>query len=246
MVVTDDGRAVAVIAHRGASAVKRENTVEAFVEARRLGADMVELDVRRTTDGKLVIHHDARIPHVGLVHELRRDALPPWVPTLEQAMHACDGMAVNIEVKNWAADPDFDEDRQIAVAVGDEVRERGWIDRVLVSSFDLATIDRVRAFDGGIATALLTLPGTDQLAATAVAQDRGHRALHPYDLAVSAELVEEVHARGMEINVWTVDDPVRMRALVELGVDGICTNVPDVLVDLLAALGRRFPGSDRA
>src|SRR5688572_20980568 len=98
------GSRAPVIAHRGASAVRRENTVEAFVEARRLGADMVELDVRRTVDGALVIHHDALIPELGAIHELRQNALPPWVPTLEQAMEACDGMTVNIEVKNWPVD----------------------------------------------------------------------------------------------------------------------------------------------
>ena len=226
-------REVAVIAHRGASAVCRENTVEAFVEARRLGADMVELDVRRTIDGALVIHHDASIPDVGAIHELRYDALPVWVPTLEQAMEACNGMVVNVEVKNWPADPDFDEERRIAVAVGELVAARGWIDRVLVSSFDLPTIDRVRAVDEAIPTALLTLPGVDQLELAAMAQARGHRALHPHDFAVTGELVEHLHARGMDINVWTVDDPERMRALVALGVDGICTNVPDVLVEVL-------------
>ena len=233
------GPSVAVIAHRGASAVQHENTVEAFVEARRLGADMVELDVRRTSEGELVIHHDASIPEAGAIHELRRDALPVWVPTLEQAMEACTGMMVNIEVKNWPADPDFDEERRIAVAVGESVVARGWVDRVLVSSFDLSTIDRVRAVDETIPTALLTLPGLDQLEAAATAHARGHRALHPHDFAVTGELVEHLHAQGMDINVWTVDDPARMRALVGLGVDGICTNVPGVLVEVLAALGQR-------
>jgi glycerophosphoryl diester phosphodiesterase len=229
---------VSVIAHRGASAVRRENTVEAFAEARRLGADMVELDVRRTNDGALVIHHDASIPDVGVIHELRRDALPTWVPTLEQAIHACDGMMVNVEVKNWPADPDFDEERRIATEVGERVAARGWVDRVLVSSFDLATIDRVRAVDEAIPTAFLTLPGADQLELAVMAKARGHGALHPHDFAVTGELVEDLHGIGMDINVWTVDDPDRMQTLVALGVDGICTNVPDVLVTVLASLGQ--------
>jgi glycerophosphoryl diester phosphodiesterase len=229
----------AVIAHRGASAVRRENTVEAFVEARRLGADMVELDVRRTRDGELVIHHDASLPGLGPIVELRRETLPPWVPTLDQAIDACAGMVVNIEVKSSPLDPDFDEHRWVAVRVAERVGERDWRDRVLVSSFDLVSVDRVRAVDDAVPTALLTLPGIDTREAAATARDHGHRVLHPHDLAVTSELVEHLHARAMAVNVWTVDDPARMEALVEMGVDGICTNVPDVLVRVLTGAGRR-------
>jgi glycerophosphoryl diester phosphodiesterase len=225
----------AVIAHRGASAVCRENTVEAFVEAKRLGADMVELDVRRTRDDVLVIHHDASLPGVGPIVGQRHDALPPWVPTLDQAIDACAGMVVNIEVKSSPLDPDFDEGRWVAARVAERVGERAWRDRVLVSSFDLVSVDRVHAIDDAIPTALLTLPGFDTREAAAMALEHGHRVLHPHDLAVTPELVEHLHDLGMAINVWTVDDPERMRALVEMGVDGICTNVPDVLVRVLTS-----------
>lgn len=231
--------ATAVIAHRGASAVRRENTVEAFVEARRLGADMVELDVRRTRDDVLVIHHDASVPGLGPIVALRREALPPWVPTLDQAIEACAGMVVNIEVKSSPLDPDFDEGRWVAARVAERVGERDWRDRVLVSSFDLVSVDRVRTIDDAIPTALLTLPGIDTHEAAATALEHGHRVLHPHDLAVTPELVEHLHTRGVEVNVWTVDDPDRMWALVEMGVDGICTNVPDVLVRVLASAGPR-------
>ena len=61
----------------------------------------------------------------------------------------------------------------------------------------------------------------------------GHRALHPYDPIVDAALVAACHAAGIEVNVWTVDDPARMVGLVALGVDGICTNVPDVALRVL-------------
>jgi glycerophosphoryl diester phosphodiesterase len=229
----------AVIAHRGASAVRRENTVEAFVEARRLGADMVELDVRRTRDDALVIHHDASVPGLGPIIGLRRDELPPWVPTLDEAIDASTGMVVNIEVKSSPLDPDFDEDRWVAARVAERVGERAWHERVLVSSFDLMSIDRVHTIDDAIPTALLTLPGFDTQEAAATALEHGHRVLHPHDLAVTPEVVAHLHSRGITVNVWTVDDPDRMRALIEMGVDGICTNVPDVLVAVLTSAGRR-------
>jgi glycerophosphoryl diester phosphodiesterase len=226
-------RRPAVIAHRGASAVAKENTVEAFRAARRLGADMVELDVRRTRDGALAVHHDASVPGAGPIVELRCAELPAWVPTLEEAMDACAGMNVNVEVKSSPLDPDFDEDRWVAGAVADALASEA--SRALVSSFDLLAVDRVLATDAAIPTALLTAPGVDVLDLAATARQHGHRVLHPHDLSVTAEGVEQLHTANMRVNVWTVDDADRMRALAAMGVDGICTNHPDLLVAVLAA-----------
>jgi glycerophosphoryl diester phosphodiesterase len=64
--------------------------------------------------------------------------------------------------------------------------------------------------------------------------EAGHVALHPYDWWASAELVDACHAAGLKVNVWTVDDPDRMRELLDLGVDGLCTNVPHTARELLA------------
>jgi len=189
--------------------------------------------VRRTRDRALVIHHDASVPGLGPIVDLDAASLPRWMPTLQQAVDACDGMIVNVEVKSSPFDPDFDEDRWIAGAVGDMVRRLRWADRVLVSSFDLVAIDRVRATDAAIPTALLTLPGVDGVAMASTARDHGHRVLHPHDSSVTPHLVADLHGHGMTVNVWTVDAPARMRALAEMGVDGICTNVPDVLIGVL-------------
>ena len=71
---------VMVLAHRGGAGPWRENSLEAFSVALALGADGVELDVRRSADGELVVHHDAEVPGSGLIHERRRDQLPAWVP----------------------------------------------------------------------------------------------------------------------------------------------------------------------
>src|SRR5260370_6189299 len=95
---------VAVLAHRGASAVAPENSLEAFCEARRLGADGVELDVRRSADGALVVHHDAEIAGVGRVAALKVVDLPPVVPLLEPAIAACGDLLVNIELKDLPRD----------------------------------------------------------------------------------------------------------------------------------------------
>ncbi len=220
---------VRVIAHRGASAAAPENTVEAFRLARTLGADWVELDVRRTADGRLAVHHDAHLPDGRAIVELAPAELPDHVPDLAAALDACEGMKVNIEIKNWPADPDFDEGDIVARGVVAEVACRGAAEDVLVSCFHLPTLERVRALDAAVATAFLHGPvyrAWDDLAEEVA--DGGHAALHPWYGVVDRWYVAAAHRHGLEVNTWTVDDEVRMAELVDLGVDGLCTNVPDV------------------
>src|SRR5574341_425387 len=102
-----------ILAHRGACLVARENTIDAFAQARALGADGIELDVHRSADGVLVVHHDPAAPEFGVLadHSLAEiRAGLPHVPTLEESLDACAGLHVNVEVKNLPGDPDFDHD----------------------------------------------------------------------------------------------------------------------------------------
>jgi len=220
---------VRVIAHRGASAAAPENTIGAFRLARQLGADWVELDARRTADGTVVVHHDDRLADGRAIVDLERSELPDHVCDLTDALDACAPMSVNIEIKNWPSDRDFDDTFAVARFVVDEVGRRHAYDDVLVSCFHLPTLDRVHDLDPSIPTAFLhhhVDVGWDDLArATAAA---GHAALHPWDGVVDAAFVATAHEHGLEVNVWTVDDPARMAELAAFGVDGICTNVPDV------------------
>ncbi len=140
-----------VLAHRGARRRAPENTLEAFAVARDLGADGVELDVHRTADGALVVHHDAAVrPRARVLATLDHRRGPaerfPTIPTLAEALDVCAGLLVNIEIKNLPWDRDFDADERVADDVVGAPRGTGTArDRVLVSSFDLATVDRVRA-----------------------------------------------------------------------------------------------------
>lgn len=230
------GAPVRIIAHRGASAAAPENTVEAFHLARELGADWVELDARRTADGCVVVHHDAELADGRRIVELDRADVPAPVCELGEALDACAGMSVNIEIKNWPDDPDFDATEWLAAFVVDEVRRRGDQGRVLVSGFHYPTIQEVRRLDPSVPTAFLHLLSERSWSdlAARVAAD-GHAALHPWDPLVDADLVAAAHEHGLEVNVWTVDDPARMAELIALGVDGLCTNVPDVARDVVAS-----------
>lgn len=222
-----------ILGHRGASADAPENTIEAYALARAQGADGVELDVRRTVDGAMALVHDARLPDGRLVVETRADELPPGVPMLVDALEECEGMLVNIEIKNVPVDPDHDPTCALADQVVDLLTRRAGRDRVIVSCFGLATVDRVRAIDPSIPTALLTFldPGAERGLDLAVAH--GHGALHPFDATVDAALVERAHAAGVAVNVWTVDGVERMAELASFGVDAIVTNVPARAVEVL-------------
>jgi len=223
-----------VIAHRGASAAYPENTLEAFAGAKAAGADAVELDARRTADGQLIVHHDAQLHDGRVIVGLAAAELPDHVPSLAEALDASAGMVVNIEIKNWPDDEDFDETELVAAGVVDLVREKGWRHDVLISSFHLPTVDRVRELDAGLATAFLHIR-IDGPTALAQAVAHGHGALHPWDPFVSADLVARAHDQGVKVNAWTVDDPDRMLELASFGVDGIVTNLPDLALETLGS-----------
>lgn len=217
-----------MIAHRGASKAARENTVEAFRLARELGADAVELDVRRTTDGVLVVHHDCRLPDGRVIAETTYIDLPAHVPTLAEALDACDGMWVNVEIKNDPDEADFDASESIADETVAHLLARDDDARWVISCFRVQTVDRCRALAPQIRTAWLCVEAPADVADVLVA--KGHIALHPWVKTLSQSTVDACHAAGIEINTWTCDDPARMAELIEWGVDGIVTNVPDVAV----------------
>ncbi len=222
-----------VYGHRGASADAPENTLAAFALARAQGADGVELDVRRCRDGDMALHHDAVLGDGRRIVELTRADLPESSCTLAEALDVCEPMAVNIEIKNVPIDPDHDPECLLADRVVALLHERGGRDRVIVSSFGLATVDRVRAVDPSIPTGLLTFVDPIGPEAIELAARHGHQAIHPHVATVDAAYVALAHDHGLAVNVWTVDDPDRMRELASWGVDGIVTNVPAVAVAAL-------------
>ena len=118
----------AVYAHRGCTEGFVENTLEAFAEARRLGADGVELDVRLTADGALAVHHDAEIPGIGVIGRLAVADLPVHVPLLGDVLGACEGLEVNIEIKNAPGDPACDPTEAVAALIA-SCRGGGRLDR---------------------------------------------------------------------------------------------------------------------
>lgn len=227
-----------VIGHRGASRDHPDNTLAAFQGAIDQGADGIELDVRRTADGALALSHDDTLADGRVVVELRQVELPPEIPILAAALNVCRPLSVvNIEIKNWPDDKDFDLTEQVASDVVALLEARGELDdgRNLISCFHLPTVDRVHELAPGLATAWLLGMITDAGALIDRAAAHGHVAIHPHHAFVTAELVARAHEVGLAVNTWTCDEPDRIRWLAAVGVDVVVTNVPDVA---LAALGR--------
>jgi len=227
-----------VIGHRGASAQFRENTLDAFEGAVMQGADGVELDVRRTGDGGHAIHHDDVLADGRAIVELDRAHLPTDVPQLGDVLDVCRPLAVvNIEIKNWPDDGDFDPTLRLATDVVQLLEGRGEGDdpRYLVSCFHLPTIDRVRELAPGLATGWLLGLVEDPAPLVERAAAGGHVAVHPHHAFVDERFVQVAHAAGLAVNTWTCDDPGRIGQLADLGVDAVITNTPDLA---LRTLGR--------
>lgn len=216
-----------VLAHRGVSSEHPENSVAAFRAARFHGADGVELDVRRTADHALVVHHDARLEDGRAIIETPQAEIPVEIPRIAEALEACNGLFVNIEIKNMPGEPDFDESNVAAEMVVEAVRAAGIERRTLVSSFNLTAIDRIRQLDASLLTGWL-LFDFDPAEALQRAVDHGHGAVHPFVGRTTRSLIDRAHELGLRVNTWTVDDPVRIEQLNREGIDAIITNVPAI------------------
>jgi glycerophosphoryl diester phosphodiesterase len=232
-----------VIAHRGASAYAPENTLPAFNLAIELGADGVELDVSLTQDGVPVVLHDDTVDRTtngrGAVNQMtlaqvqQLDASNKFekyrgarIPTLEEVLRAitCRG-SVNIELKNLTLKADGVEAATLAV-----IKSVGALDKVMVSSFNPIALRRMYQLDPLVPRGLLYRPNLPIYLRRAWLRPLAHpTAMHPHSSMVTREFVAWAHAKGYQVNTWTIDDPEEMKRLIELGVDAIMTNKPDVL-----------------
>ena len=206
--------------------------MQAFAAAAPLGADWVELDVHALADGSLVVHHDPTLPDGRSLDGLRLEDLPDWVPTLPDSIAACGRLGVNVEIKG-------DGPLHLRPAlIADTVALLCSIadpDRFLITSFDWEIIAAVRSLAPELPTGFLTMndPMVDDILDRMV--DAGHVAINPWNRMVNQPMVDAAHARGLVVNVWTVDDADRILELLTMGADGIITNLPDRCRQLISA-----------
>lgn len=237
-------------AHRGGASEAPENTLPAFEHAIGLGYRYLETDVHVTADGVLVAFHDEHLDRVtdrtgaiaelpwSAVREARVDGREP-IPLLEDLLGAWPDTRINIDPKHDSA----------VEPLAEVLRRTGAASRVCVGAFSDRRITRVRSLVGPelcvsmgpkqvarLATASKGLPGAGKLMAPCAQVPTGPRRAP----LVTARFVETAHRHGIQVHVWTIDDPAEMTRLLDLGVDGIMTDRPQVLKDVLLARGQWF------
>ena len=219
-----------IYAHRGASRQGKENTIQAFELAAEMGVDGVELDIWMSRDGELMVHHDPDINGL-LIGGVIASRLPDYVPTLSTALDVCRGLIVNIEIKSIQDQPRVALDT--AEVLVHMLRSRPEPpDRWLISSFDHGALDRIRDEAQEFQTGLLFWK-QPWLPVLLHAVEHGHCALHPHETLVDKALRDETKKAAIRLNVWTVNDPLRVSELVDLGVDGLITDVPDEVLRIV-------------
>jgi glycerophosphoryl diester phosphodiesterase len=200
----------------------RFNTLPSFRWCREQGADGVELDVRRTADDQVVVVHDVALDGRDIASTSRRD-LPDWVPNLSDALDACLGFPVIVELKNFPQDGGWDPSQRLTHLVIELLAERD--DDVIVSCFGLAALEIVRELSPSTPTAGLLFsrePAPELLAPIA---DGGHTFAHPYDAMVDTEFADEARRLGLPFDVWMLDVPAtRFDELARLGAHGVITS----------------------
>ena len=213
------------IAHRGASAREVENSLAAFRAADALRADAVELDIHTTADGALVVHHDEMIGRHHVAHcslrEIREQPLSNGerVPTLEEALAVIVvRMIAFVEVKSLA--PKWDARLFAAIDASPHP------DRARLHSFDHRIVRRLGAQRPAILRGVLS--ASYPVHPARMMEDADAQALWQHAPLIDAALVEKVHEAGGAVYAWTVDTREEMRSLLGLGVDGLCSNHPEM------------------
>jgi glycerophosphoryl diester phosphodiesterase len=256
------------MAHRGGAGLWPENTAHAFAGAVALGADVLEMDLHGTSDGALVVIHDAAVDRTtngaGRVNSLtlaelkRLDAGYRWttdggrthpfrgrgitVPTLREVLDEFPRTRLNIDIKQ--AQP------SLVKPFCRMLDESGAQGRVTVASFSSQTLAEFRRECPTVATSAgmdeVFALSADLQAGRGIAADKVRfRAVQvPETLPggrgwLTPELVAAVHRAGIEVHVWTVNEEAGMRRMLDVGVDGIMTDYPDKLIALLRQTAAR-------
>jgi glycerophosphoryl diester phosphodiesterase len=201
---------------------------------------MCELDVQSTRDGAVVVIHDETVDRttdgIGAVADLTLDEIRRLdaglkfgasfrgqrIPTLDQVMKAVRGqLGLNIEIKEGA----------VEWQVCELMRAHDALATSMVSSFEWKALEKVRSLDPEVRVGLLAEKDRDELIEAASAM--GAYSVNPRFDLIDAAYCDKAHAHGLQVLVWTVDAPDAMRILIAAGVDGIMTNYPKRLRDVM-------------
>ena len=252
------GKKFDVIAHKGASGTTPENTLAAFKKALELGVDMIEMDVRLTKDEKIVVFHDETLDRTtnggGAVvdytlEEIKELDAGSWfdpayrdekIPTLKEALDLINGKCkVLIEIKH-EEHPHFED---FAEKLIDVIRkEKNGYDWIILQSYEAEYLEAAHEYDDHVQTKKLMI-GEDsaplisfyvetKLHLGRAKEDDRMKALNPEYHTLSTRRVFRMHARGFEVYTYAVNNREDMIKMLHMGVDGIITDRPDILMQV--------------
>jgi glycerophosphoryl diester phosphodiesterase len=235
-----------VIAHRGASRAAPENTLSAMKKAIEFGADYAECDVFQTKDGEIVLFHDEEMERTtgkeGMIWdytlaELKGLEVGSWfkeefrgepIPTLREVIKLVKGkIKLNIEVKISGNDPN------IVQKVVDIIRSENFSQECMVTSFEKPVIEKVKEIAPEVITGFIF----DEEHPPDIFKGNWEYVCSKRNI-VDEAFVQKAKQKGKRLNVWTVNYPAEMKKFIDLGVDGIITDVPDLLRETLARKNR--------
>lgn len=240
-----------VISHRGANRQAPQNTIPAFERSLEIGVDGFETDVHLSKDGIPVVCHNYTIDETsngkGEISEMELTELRSYdfgsyfhdkfkgttLPTLEEFLTLCE--TADIDVMNIELKTPKNGEKDIVKKTIDAVKAHGLFDKLLISSFSYELLIECKRIDSACKTGLLYSP-QDKIAYEQMifnyvgfAEKIGADYLHPHYSMVNKRYVKRLHEKGIKVNVWTVDSPEAAVRMLKCGVDGIITNVPDVM-----------------
>ena len=251
----DPNNAVRIIAHRAGAGLAPENTLAAVRKSLELKVDGIEVDLRQAKDSALVVIHDLSVDRTtngeGRVHDLTLEQIreldagswfgPEYqnekVPTLSELLFLIDGQCdLYIELKSKKSYPDFSR------RVIETLQTHDALAWCKIISFDDALLDSVRAIDPAISVHKLFVGKLPYLPilidhglhpATSFSDYRFAQGIALHYSLLSRKIVKDLHALGLAVNIWTVSSTKDMEKLINLGVDGIITDRPDLMIDVL-------------
>jgi glycerophosphoryl diester phosphodiesterase len=244
-----------VVAHRGASGYAPENTMAAIKKAITMGVDMIEIDVQLSKDNEVVLMHDLTVDRTtngkGKVRDLYLEEIKKldagkWfssefsgekVPTLEEVIQAINGQCkLLIEVKRVKSKKLEIENKIVQLI--NKYNAYNWC---IVQSFETQVIKNIQALDKSIEChklvtmniSVLPLHIDSRIKTGTIYKYKTVQSINPYFKMLNKRKVNKIHSRGQKIITWTVNEPEDMKRMIEMGVDGIITNYPDRLIQLL-------------
>jgi len=229
-----------VFAHRGGSALAPENTMAAFANGLAFGADGLELDVRLSRDGSVVVHHDPTVDRTtagtGAVAAMSEAELARLhVPMLADVLREFPDARVIVELKV--------NERELATAVVDVIRRANAVGRVCLGAFGQRVLNAARSLEPAIATSA----GREEVR-WALYRSWVRRPSYRVPYAgfqvpecsgatriVSKRFIDMAHRADLAVQVWTVDDETDARRLLSWGVDALITDRPDLIAGVVQA-----------